>query len=210
MIKEKSPDYRGYIQTKVDILKQELKLIKLLIQHNQTTGEFYETILRKFLNEFIPKKFKIGTGFIIDIENHQSSRQVDIIIYEDGKFSPIYQHNDFVIVESNTVLSTIEVKARIDSTNINAASKNMDSVKNILMRGRSWFLIGVNRIKDKNLLQKYMDSKLKGCEGLLILSDNHYFELNNIYTHNGIEEFLKRLRDSLKNATRAPSMKKII
>lgn len=211
MVKEKSPDYKGYIQAKANILKQELKLIKYLIKkHNQTIGEFYETILKKFLNEFIPKKFKVGTGFIIDIENNQLSRQVDIIIYEDGKFPPIYQHNDFVIVECNTVLSTIEVKAKIDSENIKDASENMESVKNILPYGRNWFSIGVNGIKEKKQIHEYVFSKLKNCEGLLILSYNHYFERDKIYTSNGIEEFLKRLWDSLQIATTSPNVGKLL
>jgi len=77
-------------------------------------GGYREAILKNIISKFLPKKYSMGTGFVIN-EDKEITRQIDIIIYDDS--SPIlFSEGDFVIVLASTVKAIIEVKSSIEST----------------------------------------------------------------------------------------------
>src|SRR2546421_11142416 len=69
--------YQGILQQ----VRSEVDLINSLFKHQGIKGEGNETILRDLLRQFIPQKYGVGTGVIID-HNGNSSNQIDIIIYD--------------------------------------------------------------------------------------------------------------------------------
>ena len=70
--------YRGITQQ----LRSEVDFINSLFQHQGVKGEGNEEILRDLLRRFIPKRYGVGTGIVIDRHGNQS-RQSDIIIYDN-------------------------------------------------------------------------------------------------------------------------------
>jgi hypothetical protein len=205
----KKPNYKNYIRQKIGILNQEKNLINQLVRaHPLTIGTFYETIFKKFFKDFVPNKYKIGTGFVIDIENNTLSRQIDILVYMDDNFRPIYQHEDVVIVESSTVYAAIEVKADIDLRNIKIAKENMESVKEITYPFTNWYLIGIKSRNKKETILKHKREYLGDCDGLLVL-DRYYIEGNvflndKVPTSNTTEIFLNNFLYRLMHSTARP------
>src|SRR5579864_8403183 len=56
-------------------------LAHLVDAHPGEQGRFNESVVRELLEEFLPKRYSFGTGFVID-STGQQSRQCDIIIYD--------------------------------------------------------------------------------------------------------------------------------
>lgn len=77
-------------------------------------GGYREAILKNIISKFLPKKYSMGTGFVIN-KNKEITKQIDIIIYDNS--SPVlFSEGDFVIVLASTVKAIIEVKSTIKST----------------------------------------------------------------------------------------------
>lgn len=108
-------DYLNYTRS----ISSELISIKERVRyfidgsHWGEDGRYKEIILMKLLQERLPKNVLLGTGFVMG-RNNQLSSQIDIIIYEDN-IPPLFQYDDFVIVNRHSVLGIIEVKSNIDS-----------------------------------------------------------------------------------------------
>lgn len=209
----RSSDYRAYIRYKIAILNQEIGLIRpLVVAHPPTVGAFYEAVLKQFLGDFVPNKFKIGTGFIMDIDANKMSRQVDILVYKDDNFPPIYRGQDVVIVESSSVYAAIEVKADINLTNMKKSRENLKSVQDVTYKGHTkWYLIGINaRIKTEKLLA-YRREFLGDSDGLLVLN-RHYVEGDKLLQTDQAtptEVFLNNFLCGLMNSTVSPLPKPI-
>src|SRR5690349_716990 len=67
-------------------LQLEIDFLNRLIPHAVERGTANENALRNLLVKFLPKRYNIGSGIIIDKEGNHS-KQVDIIIY-DSDFHP--------------------------------------------------------------------------------------------------------------------------
>lgn len=207
---KKEPNLEAFIDQKTTVLREELRLISSLIKdHEPSVGTFYETVLKKFLQEFLPKKVKVGAGFLFDIGNNSMSRQMDIIVYEDYHVPPIYQHQDFVVVDYNTVKAVIEVKATIDSKRMGEASENLASAMAMLPAGKNWFLVGIRSKLGQKTISKRLKDSLDDCSGVLVLNDPkeggagpYYVVGEEAHQEHAVREFLKdiwncvRLRNS--------------
>lgn len=102
-----------FFRLKTTELLNEILQIKTFIRnHNPTIGVLTEEILRKFLTTYLPKGVAIEQGFIINQEG-KLSKQIDIIIYDNQLYSPLYRVNDIVVVPNKSVIAIIEVKTTV-------------------------------------------------------------------------------------------------
>ena len=85
-----------------ELLNEILQIKTFIKNHNPTIGVLTEEILRKFLSTYLPKGVAIEQGFIIDEEGNLS-KQIDIIIYDNQLYSPLYRVNDIVVVPNKSV-----------------------------------------------------------------------------------------------------------
>lgn len=79
-------------------------------------GRYKESILLNMIKKFLPKNFTAGTGFIINDKDGKikCSTQIDILIF-DNNFPPVFNQDDFYIIEPDSVKAIIEVKTQINS-----------------------------------------------------------------------------------------------
>lgn len=103
-----------FFRLKTEELLNEILQIKTFIKkHNPTIGILTEEILRKFLVTYLPQGVAVEQGFVID-ENGNMSKQIDIIIYDNQLYAPLYRVNDIVVVPNKSVINIIEVKTTIN------------------------------------------------------------------------------------------------
>jgi hypothetical protein len=110
------------------------RLSKLLGDtHELSVGRYKERLLMKVIADFIPKRYSVGSGFVIfpgtNIEsfsntsssqhNHDISRELDIIVYDSLNYSTVFKDEDFVIVKPESVRAIIEVKGYLNNQQIN-------------------------------------------------------------------------------------------
>ena len=77
-------------------------------------GRYKEAVLKNILSKFLPKKYSMATGFVIN-KNKEISTQIDILIY-DNAFPVLFSEGDFVVVLADSVKAIIEVKSSIQNT----------------------------------------------------------------------------------------------
>lgn len=116
-------DKKRFLQAISDEIISQSNRIELLIKHNQTKGNYRELLLRKVLQKYIPKKYKVATGFI-----EGCKRQCDIIIYDAFNYSPLFKEDDLVVVPPKSVRAIIEVKTTLTSDKLKEALEILEEI----------------------------------------------------------------------------------
>jgi hypothetical protein len=102
-----------------------------VIPHNASKGHEAEEIIRRFLNDHLPKRFVAGCGFIIDAQGAVSN-QADVVVY-DAHNCPVYRASDSAaIFPSNNVAVVVEVKSRLNKEAIEDAASKIARVKGLV------------------------------------------------------------------------------
>ena len=118
--------------------------------HEQSVGSYKESLLRSFIEKFIPKRYSVGTGFVVftresrlndkesdnvdlwNLKEHYVSRQLDIVIYDDYNFPPILKDQQFVILRPESVRSVIEVKGYLSKASL------AEAIDSFIDLGKKW------------------------------------------------------------------------
>ena len=155
------------IQKFYESINRELMAIKDRVSSligNASPGEnggYREAILKNVISRFLPKKYSIGTGFVIN-ERKEITKQIDIIIYDNS--SPIlFSEGDFVIVLASTVKAIIEVKSNVGDTTklieyIKTCEENAKKIEAVALHDR---LFNGIFSYECNLSNEVLESSLK-------------------------------------------------
>lgn len=130
--------------------------------HEPSVGEYKESLLRSCIEKFIPKRYSVGTGFIVfsgespllrydgnsdgklenvkeesivdilNLKKYSVSRQLDIVVFDDNNFAPIFRDRDFVVVRPESVRAIVEVKGFL------TRQCAVKTVKEYIELGRKW------------------------------------------------------------------------
>jgi hypothetical protein len=110
-------------------LRQDFESLKA-IPHAGARGGEAEGLLKRFLLDHIPRRFDVGSGFIIDPRD-SVSRQTDVIIY-DALNCPAYRASPTAgIYPANNVAAVVEVKSNLTGQRLTDAFDNIESVKRL-------------------------------------------------------------------------------
>jgi hypothetical protein len=113
-----------------DKLRIDFERLAAEIDHHGQAGEAREFALRSVLEEYLPQRAPVGTGFVIDALGGQS-RQMDIVIY-DRTSTPVFDVSGKKYYPCETVLAVGQVKTAITSTDrLTDALENIASVKTL-------------------------------------------------------------------------------
>jgi hypothetical protein len=86
--------------------------------------------LRDLITRFIPKRYGIGTGVVIDRHGHPS-RQCDIVIYDTFLYPSLLSLTSVHLFPVDIVYAVIEVKTTLSSGTAREALENIASVKRL-------------------------------------------------------------------------------
>ena len=101
------------------------------IKHMGERGSSREEILLRYLKKYIPIKYEMNNGVIIDGTGEQS-RQQDIIIYDSFNSPVLLNMQATKMVPIESVFSVIEVKSSLNKTEISKCVNNVSSVKSLV------------------------------------------------------------------------------
>jgi hypothetical protein len=96
----------------------------------QERGNEREASLRVFLETYLPKRYAIAKGEIVDSEGNVS-RQCDLIIYDAINSPLLLSGKDYRVFPAESVYGVIEVKSVLNGTQFQKAIENIRSVKNL-------------------------------------------------------------------------------
>jgi hypothetical protein len=109
-------------------LRSEVEVLNQLIPHNASKGAENEECLRNLIRNFIPRRFSVGSGIIIDSYGNRS-RQVDLIIYDDHIYPNLFGQLSTSLFPVETVIATIEVKTYVDGPKLVEVFENSRSIR---------------------------------------------------------------------------------
>jgi hypothetical protein len=110
------------------VLATQLRMSGASITHNGKMGEVNESYFIEIIRQYLPKRYSVDSGIVID-SNGKTSDQIDVIIY-DHQFSPTLldqQGHRFIPAES--VYAVLEVKPEINKEYLEYAAKKAESVR---------------------------------------------------------------------------------
>lgn len=99
--------------------------LQLLINHMPTLGSYRETLLRSFLASHLPRRYHVATGFILG-DLYSPKGQLDVLIYDQQDYSPVFRQGDLVVVHAAAVRAVIEVKSRLTTAQLDDALELLD------------------------------------------------------------------------------------
>lgn len=133
------------IQNLFSALDREMKL-KLSssideIHHPGTKGTESELNWIGLLNRYLPERYKVSSGFVIDHKGSLSD-QIDVIIY-DRHFTPFIFHGENTIyIPAEGVYAVFEVKTEFSKQNYDYAVAKLKSVRNLERTSANFVHIG--------------------------------------------------------------------
>lgn len=99
--------------------------------HRGEAGGEGEAIVRNFLNDHLPARFRATSGFIIDKEDHISGH-TDVIVY-DAFNCPVYRTGERnMIIPNDNVAAVVEVKFQLTSTLLDSALDKIHEATNLV------------------------------------------------------------------------------
>ncbi|MGB3479864.1 MAG: DUF6602 domain-containing protein [bacterium] len=111
-------------------MKSKFDSIKKNICHPSTKGGTNEDIWINWLREYMPRRYEVNRGVIIDSKGYQS-RQEDIVIF-DHQYTPlIYQQQNTLFIPIEAVYAVIEAKTTLTAKEIKDAGEKIASIRNL-------------------------------------------------------------------------------
>jgi hypothetical protein len=111
-------------------LKSILSTTSATVSHPTTKGDASEYQWLTWLRTYLPKRYEIDKGFVIDSEGGISDQQ-DIIVY-DRQYTPYLLNKDGIIyVPAESVYAVIEVKQELNKKYIEYAGEKIASVRRL-------------------------------------------------------------------------------
>jgi hypothetical protein len=99
-----------------------------LINHNLEKGLGNEVILRELMESFLPRRYGIAKGKLIN-HNGALSKHLDLIVYDATLCPKLFvDENKNQILPSDGVFAVVEVKTTLTSTTLDEAFANLSSV----------------------------------------------------------------------------------
>jgi hypothetical protein len=163
-------------------MRSDLEKARTALKHPGLKGEAFEETFKQFIRDYLPRQLDISTGIIIDSSGN-SSRQIDIIVSDSAKTPIFYRNGEIRVIPVECVYSIIEVKAYLDSNELNNIFQNMESVRNLkkisyykegghirytnILYGREWEIWPINYYVfaydsiDLETLAKHIDEEHK-------------------------------------------------
>ena len=106
-------EFLNYAQLLKEIAAKQVQQTKSAISHPGEKGRVFEHVTRGMLRPFLPKRFALGTGFIVSADGTQS-HQTDIVIYDELMNTPMFLSGEVGVFPIECVYAAIEVKSWVD------------------------------------------------------------------------------------------------
>lgn len=111
-------------------LSDSLEAARAATEHPSIKGSATENEWIRLFKEYLPTRYAVGTGFVIDCQDRLSEQQ-DVLIF-DRHFTPIlYSQEPLLYVPAESVYAAFEVKQSLNKATVNYASEKAKSLRRL-------------------------------------------------------------------------------
>ena len=109
---------------------QDFEQIQSQVKHAGERGSEREASLRDFLRIYLPSRYAVENGEVVDTDG-QTSKQCDLIIYDHLNSPLLLAGRDYRVFPVEPVLATVEVKSVLSTAELQDAAEKIRSVKRL-------------------------------------------------------------------------------
>ena len=99
-------------------------------EHPTAKGDVSEVAWRETLARYLPARFRVGSGFVIDSMG-RVSRQVDCIVYDNVHTPTLWGEGGYLHIPAEAVHAVFEIKPEVKKEYIRVASEIVESVRSL-------------------------------------------------------------------------------
>lgn len=127
----------AYFKAIREIFELQTKVLTGALPHYGERGRNDEQRLSKLLEQVLPRRYSLGTGFIISSHpDLASSSQVDIIIHDEVHNSPLFRELAANVFPIEAVYATVEVKADLSLEKLREAAEAVVIIRKMAKRDK--------------------------------------------------------------------------
>jgi hypothetical protein len=104
-------------------LRAEVDIFSSLLEHYGERGRANELAFAQVLERFLPSRWAVGTGIVVDRHGRQS-RQMDIVIFERSDEAAIFAQSTQLLHPVETVIACVEIKTTLAKHDIEVDFKD--------------------------------------------------------------------------------------
>jgi hypothetical protein len=119
---------RSAFSSEQKVLAGQLEMSKASITHDGIMGEINEQHFIQVLRKYLPKRYEIDHGIVID-SNGTTSDQIDIVIFDHQYTPTLLDQHSHRFIPSEAVYCVLEVKPVINKTYLEYAASKAESVR---------------------------------------------------------------------------------
>jgi len=142
---KETPNYDEINKLEAEILRSRWEAIRYAIEHRGEKGAAAEQEVFSLIRSFLPNEYGMSTGFIIYHENEdfiysntspnpKLTKQLDIIIYDAMKCSPLIRLGSCDIIPIEAVYGYIEIKGCLYKSNIHDLVVDSNNLRKLKRR----------------------------------------------------------------------------
>jgi hypothetical protein len=110
-------------------LEAEVTVFAELVRHEAERGRENEAVLARILGSFVPRRYGVGSGLLIDSSDHYS-RQTDVVLFDQSDELAVLAQTTQLLFPVENVLAGIEVKTTLRKEDIeDCALKHEDLLR---------------------------------------------------------------------------------
>lgn len=113
-----------------ELLKTQLEMSSTSITHPGTMGEVDEQHFIEIISQYLPKRYAVDSGIVID-SNGKTSDQIDVIIFDNLYTPTLLDQQKHRVIPAESVYAVFEVKPKIDKTYMEYAASKAESVRSL-------------------------------------------------------------------------------
>ena len=98
--------------------------------HPVAKGDVLEDAWRDLLRRYLPSRFSIESGFVIDAHDN-TSEQIDCIVYDSFWTPNLWGNRGYIFVPAEAVHGIFEIKPRVNKGCLREASQKVESVRSL-------------------------------------------------------------------------------
>jgi hypothetical protein len=113
-----------------EVLKAELTGLRKNVKHAPSKGRGAEEKWKAFLRRFLPARYAIESGFVVDSKG-SISHQMDLVIFDKQYSALLFDDHEALHIPAEAVFAVFEVKQDVSKENILYAGEKIESVRKL-------------------------------------------------------------------------------
>lgn len=126
----KTPSIRNYYSALQAQFRLQSSILTDVLPHAGERGRNNEERFREFLGRVLPRRFSVGSGFVVSSESSVPvSSQTDIVLFDEFLNAPIHRELASHVYPVEIVYATIEVKGCLEKRDLQKIFKDIAKIR---------------------------------------------------------------------------------